>query len=90
MAFLGLHFLQNFRRALFGKIGQQVGGGVGIHFFDDFGGASVVQRLNNGFLHSRLYLFECLGSDFLVQSLKHGLALIGREALDDVCDIRRM
>ena len=49
-----------------------------------------IERLHDRFLDPGFNLFQRLGSGFLVQSLKYGLALVGRQIFDDVGDIGRM
>ena len=90
MPFLGLHFQQDFRGALFGQIGQQVGGRVGFHFFDDFRRALRVERLEDCLLHFGLDFFQGPGGYVLVQGLEHGLALVGSQVFDDIRDVGRM
>ena len=90
LAFLGLHFQQDFRGALLGQIGQQVGGRVGLHFFDDFGGAFRIERLDDRLLHLGLDFFQGPGGHVFVEGLEHGFALVGSQIFDDIGDVGGM
>ena len=71
-------------------VAQQVGGGIGIHFLDDVGGAVGVQRTENRNLQLGIDLLQGLGGYFLVQSLEDGFALGRRQVLHDVGNVGRM
>ena len=85
-----LHLDEDLFRALFGEIAEQVGGGVGIHFLDDFGGAARIERLQDGFLNLGFDLFQRFSCHVLIERLKDCLTLIGSEIFDDVGDIGGM
>ena len=74
----------------FGELAEQVGGGVGIHFLDDVGGAILVERFDDRHLDVGIDLLERLGGHFLVDRLEDRLALGRRQILDDVGDVGRM
>src|SRR5208283_3755704 len=75
---------------ILGEIAQQVGGGVGIHFLDNFGGALGVEGFDDGLLDIGLDFFESFGGNVLVEGAEDGLALGGGEVFDDVGDIGGM
>ena len=84
------HFLQDVGRSFLGQVGQQVGGGVGIHLLDDVGGAVGIERLHDCLLHLGIDLFQGLGGHVVVQSFEHGFAFVGSKVLYDVGDVGRM
>ncbi len=84
------HLTEDLARAVRGQLGEQVGGRVGIHHVDDLGGAVAVEGLDDRHLDLRVDLLERVRRHFIVERLEHGLALGGREVLDDVGDVGRV
>ena len=74
---LGLHLHQNLLGTIFGKVGQQVGGSVGIHLLHDVGGLAGIQGLHDCLLNPGFDFLEGLGSGFLIQGLEYCLAFVG-------------
>ena len=87
LALLGIHLFEDGLGALVGELGEEVGGGAGVHLFDDAGDLLGVERLDEGLLHLGLDLFEGLGGDLLVEADEEGLALGGGELFEDVGDV---
>ena len=71
-------------------VAEQVGGGIGIHFLHDVGGAVGVERAENRNLHPGTDLLQGFGGDLVVQHLEDGFALGGRQVFHDVGDVGRM
>jgi hypothetical protein len=76
--------------AILGEIGEKVGGGVGVHFLNDVGGAFGVEGFDDGFLDAGLDFFESLGGYVFIESAEDGFTLIGSEIFDDVGDVSGM
>src|SRR5580658_11006030 len=74
---LRLHLDEDLLSAILGKIGEKVGGGVGIHFLDDVGGAFGIEGFDDGFLDAGFDFFESLGGYVFIESAEDGFALIG-------------
>lgn len=87
LAGLGLHLDENLLGLILGEIGEKVGGGVGIHFLDDIGGALGIKRFDDGFLNLGVDLFESFCGDLFVESAEDGFAFVGGEVFDDVGDV---
>ena len=90
LAGLGLHLDQDLFGAILREVAEEVGGGVGIHFLDDVGGAFGVERFDDRLLDLGLDLFESFGCDIFVEGAEDGFALVGGEIFDDVGDIGGM
>ena len=82
-----LHLDKDLFSMILRKVAKKVGGGVGIHFFDDVGGAFGVEGFDNRFLEPGLELFEGFGGNVFVQGAEDGFALIRGEIFDDVGDV---
>ena len=61
------------------QLGQQVGGGAGVHLLHDVGDPFFVQLLEQRLLQLGLDLFQGFGGHFFVQRGKHRLALGRRQ-----------
>ncbi len=90
LAGLGLHLDEDLFGTILRKIGEQVGGGVGIHFLDNVGGAFGVERFDDCALNPGLNLFERLGCNIFVKGAEDRFALIGGKVFDDVRDVGGM
>src|SRR4029079_7519408 len=88
LAFLGFHLQQDFGGALFGQVGQQIGGRIGFHLFYDLGGALRIKGLQDCLLDFGLDFLQGSGGYILIQGLKHSLAFVGSQIFDDIGDVR--
>ena len=57
--------------AFFGKVGQQIGGCIRFHLFDDVSGSGRIERFNDRFLNFRLQFLEGLGGNPLVEGFEN-------------------
>ena len=87
LTLLGVHLFEDGLGALVGELGEEVGGGAGVHLFDDAGDLLGVEGFDEGLLHLGLDLFEGLGGDLFVEASEEGLALGGGEFFEDVGDV---
>ena len=87
---LRLHLDQDFFGALFRQVGQEVGGGVRFHLFNNVGRAFGIERLHNRLLHPGLDFFQSFGRHPLIQSLKNSFPLVRRKFFDDVGNVGRV
>ena len=85
-----LHLDQDLFGAVIGKVGEKVGGCVGVHLLDNVGCLLRIERLDNRLLNLGLDLFQSLGRGLFVQGLKDSLALVGSQFLDNVGDVGRV
>ena len=69
--FLAGHFFENFVESVLGKIGEEVGGGVGSHFFENVGGFAGIE------------FFDDLGGEALVKFGEDGAGGFFVERSDD-------
>src|SRR3984885_6528393 len=90
LAGLGLHLHEDLFGVILRKIGEKVGGGIGIHFLDDVGGALRVERFHDGSLNLGGDIFEGFRGDVFVESAEDSLALVGSEIFDNVGDVGGM
>ena len=87
LALLRLHFLEDGLRTLVGELGQQIGGGTRIHFFDDVGHAAGIEGFEQGFLQAGIYFFERIGGYLLIQGNENGLTLGRGKVFENVRQI---
>ncbi len=90
VGFLIGHFLEKFLGSFFWKIGEQVGGGIGGHFFDDVGGFFRVQFLDDLRGESLIEFREDGGGGFFVERGDDALALGGGEFFHHLREIGGM
>jgi len=84
---LRFHLHEDLLGVIVGEIAEQVGGGVGVHFLDDFGGTLGVERFDDRLLNLGLYFFERFGGHVLIKGAEDGFALVRGEVFDDVGDV---
>ena len=82
-----LHLLENRAGVRLRKVAEEIGRGIGTHFFHDVRGAVGVERFENRDLRAAVELLEGAGRDLFVERLEHGLALRRGKVLDDVRDV---
>ena len=85
-----LHLDEDLFGAILREVGEEVGGGVGIHFLDDVGGALGVEGFDDGLLDLGIDFLESFGGDIFVEGAEDGFALVGSEVFDDVGDVGGM
>ncbi len=73
--------------ALVGELGEKIGGGAGVHLFDDAGDLLGVEGLDERLLHLGLDLFEGLGGYLFIEADEEGVAFGRGELLEDVGDV---
>ena len=87
VGFLIGHFLEKFLGSFFWKIGEEVGGGVGSHFFDDVGGFFRVEFFDDLRGESFVEFGEDGGGGFFVERGDDALALGGGEFFHHLSEI---
>ena len=90
LAGLGLHLYEDLFGMILRKIGEQVGGGIGVHFLDDIGRAFGIERFDDRFLNFGIDFFQGFRGDIFVEGAEDGLPLVGGEVFDDVGDVGRV
>src|ERR1700689_4113662 len=87
LRFAIVHFLQDFIPGFGLEVGEEVGGGVGAHFFDDVGSAFRVQFFDDLSLQALVEFGNGFGGGFFVEGADDALALVGRKGFHDVGEV---
>src|ERR1700691_4111848 len=90
LRFAIVHFLQDFILGFGLEVGEEVGGGVGAHFFDDVGSAFRVQFFDDLSLQALVEFGNGFGGGFFVEGADDALALVGRKGFHDVGEVGGM
>ena len=83
----GIHLFEDGDGAFFGELGEEVGGGGGVHLLDDAGDGLGVEGFDEGLLELGFDLFEGLGGDLFVEAAEESPALGRSEVFKDVGDV---
>src|SRR5208337_1731901 len=81
---LRFHLLENGVGLLLGQLGQQVGGGSGVHLLDDVGDPFFAEFFEERLLQAGLDLFESFRGHIFVKRSKDDLAFGGRQVFENI------